>query len=189
MDKKRPTAKLKKKGAYLPDQPEAEVTEATGNVVPLQGTSAVSTPTRTYRRARWKHYIRYLALLGLIVVDCSFVSSAIRVITSHTEITVYLLSRLCMIYLIMLLSNLMFLPSIVLESDSVEVGDDGLTMKSLLYTAKVPWSDVKRVTNPLFLKFAIIRTPRFFQLINKRGIEGFDELIQTIQMKAEKASK
>src|SRR6185437_8721039 len=109
MDKTRQSAKLKKKGAYLPDQPEAEMTEAADNVVPLQEKRSVSIPKRTYSRPRWKHYIRYPALLGIVVVNFGILSPAVRIATSHTEVTPILLGRLGLIFLIMVVADLMFL--------------------------------------------------------------------------------
>lgn len=182
MDKKKPTAKLKKKGTYLPASdpqdaiaPEAEV---------QQSSPAPPIKTATYGRRAHHHWLRMLALLALAFMDVSIVSLELRnYFLLHIVFTGKALLHRITLYIIFIFLNITILPSIVLEANRVEISDERITFRNLLFSQSVKWSEITSVVTPFYLKCAIVRWPGWFQLINKRDILDFDQLLQTIKTK------
>lgn len=144
-------------------------------------------PTKTFARPRWKHFIRYGALAIVVFVDCGFISSSVRLhVLSHAPVTVAILTKEIFGYFLLALTNAMVLPRIIFEADRVDVDDSGIVFHNLLYKRRLPWQQIVAVNAPVYLKFAIIKTTGVFQLINKKDMSGFDELIQTIQTQLER---
>jgi Bacterial PH domain len=144
----------------------------------------------TYQRKRWKHFVRYLALLLVLFADSGFVVPLVRIYTlPHADITPALILKQCFAYLLFIFCNVAIIPSIVMEADKVEVTDDGLIIHNLLFRRNLRWSDIRSVDVPWYLKFAILKTSGLFQLINKHDMPDFNHLIQTIQTKTEQSPK
>lgn len=143
------------------------------------------TVPRVYKRPEWKNVLHWTAFLCCVVFDVSVIFVSIRhhLYTSHAP-TMVMLGKELLSYAMTVGLNLLILPSIVFEARSVELREDCLIVRHLVKTSRIPWSDVKSLFDPLLLKFAIIRTPKFFQLINKRDIRNYDELLHTIKVKA-----
>ena len=191
MDKKPSPARLKKKGAYLPnnEQPGDETPPAVDQAPPaaedvpstLERVRCAVTP-QVYQRARWKHVARWLAFLFILMLDLSVVGSTIQAqLTHHTATNLQLMAKMGILYFMILFCNLMVVPSIAMEAYKVEVSDKGLVCYNLLLKCTIAWEEIVSISAPIYLKFAIIRTKRFFQLINKRDIPDFNELMQTMR--------
>lgn len=124
------------------------------------------------------------SFFALMFLDVSIVSLGIRShIVKHLDLTSVMMLREGTLYLILFFLNCTILPSIVLEANEVEVSDEQVTFRNLVFSQTVKWSDITSVVAPIYLKFAIIRWPGHFQLINKRDITDFDRLLQTIKTK------
>jgi hypothetical protein len=141
-----------------------------------------------YKRSSLKNAFRWLAFGAIVFLDVTCIAQTISYFATHA-VTASMIAKQSFMYLIMFFLNCAILPAVVMEARKVEVLDDKLVIHNLLYTTTIPWTDVRKVSNPIWLKFAIIRTPRFFALINKRDVEGFSDLIQIIREKAEEAPK
>lgn len=135
-----------------------------------------------YKRNRWQHLVRFVALGGIMALDFGLLGSGISHHMTKT-FTLVQLGKEFLAYFLVLLCNLAVLPSILLEANSVEITDDRLILNNLLFRTCLPWTDITAVIAPIYLKFAIIKTKRFFYLLNKRDINHFQDLINTIREK------
>ena len=164
-------------------QPAADGQTESPAALPTVGSEAASKGLPIiYKRNRWQHFVRFVAFGGIMALDFGLVGSAI----SHHLVRTYSmlsLGRELLAYFLVLLCNLVVVPSIVLEAHTVEVTDDRLILNNLLFATSLPWEDIKSVVAPVYLKFAIIKTRKFFYLLNKRDIDGFSDLINTIRQK------
>ena len=142
---------------------------------------------QVYRRSSFQNAVRWIAFGAIVVLDLSCIWQTL-ITLSYGANTVRALKQI-FAYLIIAACQAVIIPMIVLEARKVEVLPDKLVVHNLLYTNSINWSDIKSVMAPIFLKFAIIRTPRWFVLINKRDVEGFSDLIQIIRDKAEVVPK
>jgi hypothetical protein len=201
MEKKRITARLKRKGAYLPPEDTSSDTSGmdhppigaddgqTGGGAMLQRARASIVP-RTFQRPAWKHYIRFAALAMILFVDCGMISSGFRMhFVAHKVLTGQMVLKEMLAYILLLVANATVLPSIILTASKVEVNSEAMVCQNLLWKARIPWDAVRSVSAPIWLKFAVIRTERFFQLINKKDMSNFNELIQTIETATGQASQ
>jgi hypothetical protein len=141
-----------------------------------------------FKRSQFQNAFRWIAFAMVVAMDIACVASTIGHFVSQ-GFNVVFLGRQVLSYFLLIVCNCAVLPSIILEARKVEILDDSLVIHNLLYTSTMKWTDIRKVSAPLFLKFAIIRTARGFALINKRDVGGFEDLIQIIREKAEAAPK
>ena len=87
-------------------------------------------------------------------------------------------------YILCTIMLIPILPSVILEVDYVKIGLEEIVFQNLLMRKIERWENLVKFDNPRFLKFAIVRTKSFMYLLNKRDIQHFDELIETIKQKA-----
>jgi hypothetical protein len=196
MEKKRFTARLKRKGAYLPPEDTSaqlsgpEDAPSSENQLDRLQRARMSIEPKTYKRPAWKHYIRFAALAMILFVDFGMISSGLRMhFVTHKVLTGPMILKELFAYILLLVANLTVLPSIVLTASRVDVDAGGLNCQNLLWRTRIAWDDIRSVSAPIWLKFAIIRTQRFFQLVNKRDMSQFNELIQTIETATGQASQ
>lgn len=78
------------------------------------------------------------------------------------------------------------LPSVVLEVDAVKTDDEGITFSNLLFRKREKWENLVSFSNPIYLKFAIVKSKSFFYLLNRRDLPNFDTLVERIRMKTDK---
>jgi len=140
-----------------------------------------------YERPQWKHYLRWICFLIVVSLDSLLIISVISFHTSNPGSWTSLPRELLGLSVVGFL-NLVTLPSIVFEANRVEVTPDKLILANLLYTTKLKWTDITGFYAPRALKFSILKTTRFFHLLNKRDLERYDELVQTIEHKTHKES-
>lgn len=93
------------------------------------------------------------------------------------------------VYILCSLMLIPILPSVVMEVDYVKVEEDGIVFQNLIFRKKEKWEDIKKFSNPLWLKFAIVKAKHFFYLLNRRDIPNFDSLAETIESKSPKLIK
>jgi hypothetical protein len=141
---------------------------------------------QVYKRSNFQNAFRWVAFAAIVALDIACIASTIQYMMVKGFSIMYFVRQIFG-YVLLFVCNAAVLPSIVLEARKVEILDDRLVIHNLLYTTSIPWTDVRKVTSPIWLKFAIIRTPKWFALINKRDVEGFSDLIQIIRDKAEAA--
>jgi hypothetical protein len=196
MEKKRFTARLKRKGAYLPpedtsaQQSGPEDAPSSQNQLDRLQRARMSIVPKTYKRPAWKHYIRFAALAMILFIDFGMIGSGLRMhLVTHKILSGPMILKEMLAYILLLVANLTVLPSIVLTASRVDVDPDAMHCQNLLWQTRIPWDDIRSVSAPIWLKFAIIKTQRFFQLINKRDMSHFDELIQTIETATGQASQ
>jgi hypothetical protein len=145
------------------------------------------TSPQVFRRGAFHTAFRWVALLIFVGMNIACIAMTVQYISQHGATPQYI-GKLFISYLFLMICNVAILPSIILEAQKIEVFDDRLVIHNLLYRTAIQWSDIKKVVAPLYLKFAIIRTPKWFALINKRDVERFSDLIQIIRDKADAAS-
>jgi hypothetical protein len=186
MEKKKTTAKLKRKGAYLSSPDQESTSSAESMPAADQNLSSRPIKTTTYKRKRYQHWFRMISFLILIFLDVSIVGTAIRShLWNHVEITNVKLLREFFLYVILACLNCIILPSVVMEANEVEVTTEHITFRNLLFAQTVSWSDINGIFAPIYLKFAVIKLPGSFQLINRRDIANFEQLFQTIKTKTD----
>lgn len=134
-------------------------------------------------RSRWKHYIRWGVFAFVMFLYFSLILLSYR---SHfiqgqgfvlKEIVVYIMCSLMLVPI---------LPSVVLEVDYVRVEDDGIVFQNLVWRRKEKWENLTSFANPIYLKFAIVRSKSFIYLLNRRDIPHFDALAERIRAKTDK---
>jgi hypothetical protein len=151
--------------------------------------SARDKRSQVFKRARWKHFVRWGAFLVLIFIDLVLVYSGVK----HHLLTVRELSASALLkeglaYIMMFFCNLMVLPTMVFEVDSVEVTTEGLRFRNLLFAWRERWEDISSLIAPVYLRFAILKGRALYYLINKRDILDYDELVEIIRHKAPRLS-
>jgi len=146
--------------------------------------SASGERSLTFTRARWKHYSRYFGAFVIVLLNISLVMSTIQI---HMTQPFPDLDRELLSFAFVLFFDVTVLIPIILEVDRIVVTTDKIVFKTLFWTSKVPWSEIKSFKNPLVLTFAILQTPRCFYLINKKDIRPLDELLETIKFRLAKA--
>lgn len=139
-----------------------------------------------FHRPRWKHYLRWLIFCFVVFLYLTLLLTSYNThVILHRgfvlqELIVYILCTIMMIPIV---------PSVFLEVDYVKVSDDTIELQNLLFRRIERWEDIKRFDNPLFLKFAILRTKSCVYLLNRRDLQHFDKLIETIEQKKPKLIK
>ncbi len=134
-----------------------------------------------FSRSRWKHFIRWIIFCFVLFLYISLLLLSYR---SHFLLHKGFLLQEFVVYIMCSLMMLPILPSVVLEVDYVKLEEDGIIFQNLIFKKFVKWEDIRKFTNPLYLKFAIVRTARFVYLLNRRDIPNFDELAEKIREKA-----
>ena len=148
--------------------------------------SASGERSLTFKRARWKHWSRYFGFFVIGMLNISLVMSTIQI---HMTQPLPDIDRELLSFAFVLFFDVTVLIPILLEVDQVVVTPDKIIFKTLFWTSKVPWSEIISFKNPLLLTFAIVRTPRYLYLINKKDIRPLDELLETIQYKLSRAKE
>lgn len=129
--------------------------------------------------------MRWFAFLFVVVLDATLIASSINAhIVRHVPTSTLPLLREAIGFFLVAGCHLMVIPSIVLEANKVEVTPDRLILDNLIWRTKIKWEDITAFNAPRILKFAILRTKKFFYLINKRDIERYDDLADIIVHKA-----
>lgn len=142
---------------------------------------APAAPITTFKRSRWKHFLRMFIFGVLVMLYLMFIYTAY-----HTHVLLHqgfhpkeglaLFLAICI--------ALPVFPSVFLEADSVSVEPDGLVIKNLLVKNKVFWTDIKSFINPIYLKFSILKGKKFVYLLNRRDLSNYDLLVETIESNA-----
>jgi hypothetical protein len=140
---------------------------------------------REYRRARWKHFVRYFGLFTVLLLNISLIGSNIHLAANHRMD----LKHLLLSYVLLVTLDVIFLLPTIFEVDKVVVTDELLIMSTLLWRAKLPWATVKSCVKPAWLAYAIVKTQRCFYLINKRDMKEFADLLDSIQFQLDKVQK
>jgi hypothetical protein len=143
---------------------------------------------RVFERSGWQNIVRWLALGVILAMDTMCVLSTVQHAMAQGATGAFIGKQLIS-YVLLFICNCAVLPSIIFEAKRVEAFEDRLVIYNLLYKKTLRWEDIRQVVAPMFLKFAILKTQRFFYLINKRDVERFQDLIQIIRDKAESATK
>ena len=148
--------------------------------------SASGERTLTFTRARWKHWSRYFGVFVIVLLNISLVLSTIQI---HSTQPTPDIDRELLSFAFVLFFDLTVLLPIIFEVDRVVVTADKVTFKTLFWTSKIPWTEIRSFRNPIYLTFAIVRAPRLFYLINKKDIVPIEELVETIEFKLGKAKQ
>lgn len=138
-----------------------------------------------HQRSRWKHYIRWFFLAILIMIDWALFSSLLRNhFTPGHVVTMNIFLKELLTLTMLTFCNLTVIPSILLEVDKVEVTPDKLILHLLFFKRKENWDDIVKYMTPNYLKFHIVKSKSFIYLLNKRDLNRYDDLMQTIRHKA-----
>lgn len=140
----------------------------------------------TFKRARWKHWVRSFGVCVIVILNISLVLSTIDIHRMHAIPDI---RREILSFLVVIFFDLLVLIPTILEVDQVMATPEKVVLKTLLWTSRVPWKEISGFFNPIYLTCMILRTPRCFYLINKRDIQPLEELIQTIEFKRNKANR
>lgn len=145
---------------------------------------AEATPTiNEFKRSRWKHFTRWLVFGFAVFLYISLMYMTFSAHVLHgqgfslKEVVVYIMCTILMVPI---------LPSVVLEVDSVKTDDDSITFNNLLFRKKEKWENLVSFSNPIYLKFAIVKSKSFFYLLNRRDLPNFEMLVERIRMKTDK---
>lgn len=137
--------------------------------------------TTEFLRSRWKHYVRWIVFAIVLFL---YFGLLLRSYHAHVLLHKGFLLQEFIVYILCSIMMLPILPSVVMEVDYVKVEDDGIVFQNLLFRKKEKWEDIVKFSNPLFLKFAIVKTKGFVFLLNRRDIPNFDQLADTIERRA-----
>lgn len=149
--------------------------------IAAEGQSSLS-----FSRARWKHWLRYFGVTVIVLLNISLVMSTIQLHGARTAPDIG--SEIFSFALVIFFDITVLLPTI-LEVDQVQATPNWLIFKTLFWTSRIPWGEILALHNPLYLTFVIVRTPRCFYLLNRRDLQPFDQLLETIEFKRGKAGE
>jgi len=145
---------------------------------------AVKADERTFKRARWKHVMRWSGVVVVGLLNLSLVASNIRLATGgHMDLRQQLTSYLFLIFL-----DVVFLLPAIFEADSVIVTAEELIVSTLVWRARLKWGEILSCRKPAWLAYAVVKTGRCFYLINKRDIPEFPELLELIDSHLKKVT-
>lgn len=140
----------------------------------------------SFKRARWKHFVRYFGVFVIVMLNISLVLSTMEIHRTHAMPDI---KREILSFLLVGFFDLLVLIPTILEVDEVVATPEKVVLKTLFWTSKVPWGKLISFVNPVYLTCIILRTPRCLYLINKRDLKPIDELIETIEFKRARAGK
>jgi len=134
-------------------------------------------PMQTFQRPRWKHGVRIFGFIVMLALNVSMIGADVERAGKHIELVWF--HELIMYIALLVIDATLLLP-IVFEVDKAIVQDSRLTLKTLFWTTKLPWTNLVSFKSPRMLKFGILKTLKCFYLINRRDIRGYEQLAQTI---------
>ncbi|MBK7746789.1 MAG: hypothetical protein IPP57_10700 [Candidatus Obscuribacter sp.] len=126
------------------------------------------------QRKRRKHYVRFFFLFFVVMLNVSTIGSLVGRLLHHGQVS---LTAELFQFVFNLALDLYILPSLLLEADSVEVDDQGINIKVLLWQSQLKFADVQSFQVIKYFTWAILKTRRCFYLINRRDLPNFDELL------------
>ncbi|MBX9691945.1 MAG: hypothetical protein K2Z81_06140, partial [Cyanobacteria bacterium] len=133
--------------------------------------------TGQFKRAAWKHYIRYFVVATILLLDVSTVMSFITRLQAHNVQSMF---HEFVFFLIVGIVNLLFLVPVMFEVNRVNLETDGLGLTTLFWRTRLSWSQITEFTQPMMLKYGVLKTKHSFYLINKRDFKQFKEIAETI---------
>lgn len=146
--------------------------------------SASGQRQEVFKRARWKTVVRWFGLVMVVLLNLSLIAENVHLHSlNRIDLPHELLSYALLVFL-----DSFFLVPIIFEVDTATVTADKLILQTLLWKARVGWSEIVGLRVPLWLTFAILRTRRAFYLINRRDIANYEELVEIIEHQIGKAS-
>ncbi len=110
-----------------------------------------------FQRPRWVHGSRVFGVVIMVTLNVSLVMSNVERLNNHFKFNI---AHELLTYFALLIIDVFMLLPIIFEVDKATVQDSTLTLKTLFWTAKIPWSDIVSLKTPAMLKFAILRSPR-----------------------------
>src|SRR5262245_14529303 len=119
-------------------------------------TPAAGEDSRVFKRARWKHCMRWLGLIIVVTLNFSLVASNIRLAsTHHMDLKHQLMSYLLLVFL-----DVVFLLPTIFETDSVLLTANELVVSTLLWKARLKWAEIRSCEKPVWLAYAVVKTRR-----------------------------
>lgn len=137
-----------------------------------------------YKRARWKHAMRYFGLFVVVMLNISLVMSNIQMHQLGKELD---WKREVLSYVVVLFFDVTILLPLLLEVDNIAITPDAITLGGLFTKKKINWKDVTDFKAPLYLRYAILRSGKSIYLLNKKDLKPYEELVEIIQFKRAKA--
>lgn len=152
--------------------------------------SAEQAPEKTlsthFKRPRWKHFVRMGTFGMLLMLYALFLFTSYN---SHVVLHESFHPKELIAYMVALVIAVPIFPQVFMEADEVTIEESGIVIKNLLFAKRLAWQDIKSFSNPIYLKFAIIRSPKFYYLLNRRDLPNFDQLVEQIQQKTAQLDK
>lgn len=133
--------------------------------------------TFTFKRAFWKLAFRWFIFLVLLALNFSLVTSTYFQFVSGQPPELALI--VCTHVIVFFFDVTILLP-LLFEADSVWVLPDKLVLRTLLWQTKLPWEDIVSVSQPIWLKFAVVRTKHVIYLLHRTDLQSFDMLVEKI---------
>jgi hypothetical protein len=140
----------------------------------------------TYKRALWKHLLRYVILSTIVLLNISTVMSFLTRLPDKQMMNPW---QEIFFFLTVAIVNLLFAVPAIFEVNRARLAPEGLQLNTLLWRTRLKWSDLVEFEQPRFLKFAILRTKRCFYLINRRDIYSYESLARSIKDKMASTKK
>ena len=127
-----------------------------------------------FSRPRWRQVVSLFGLVILIGLNISMVMSDLQLSRlGHLPWQRQLVS-----YGVLFLLDLTCLIPLLFEVDKVDLGEDELTLKMIVWRRRLKWQAIRSVRKVGHM--VILRTARCFYLINKRPVRRADELAEII---------
>lgn len=136
-----------------------------------------------FKRSLWRHLIRYPAAGMLALLNVAIFMSFVERLPRYQHMDPF--RELFFFGTVAFIDIFLFVP-IVFEVNRIETDKDGLSLSTLLWRTRLKWEHITHFEQPKYLKFAIVRTPRCFYLLNKYHLKPFYELAAIISAKMPK---
>ena len=134
-----------------------------------------------FKRGPWPRLFRWVGVGVILALHSGIIMTSYH---SHVGLGRAVSIKECIVYVMLLFMTAVLVPQIVFEVDSVRADADGLRIRNLFLSFHEKWADLKSFYDPPWLKFAVLRGAKFFYFLNKRDLNDFDRLEQTIKEKA-----
>jgi hypothetical protein len=137
-----------------------------------------------YRRAKWKHFMRYFGVTMIVLLNISLVASNVQMRLEHHGMDPL---REALGYVVVLFFDLTILLPVLLEVNMVEVKPDSITLHGLFTKKKINWKDITYFKTANYLTYGVLKSGKSFYLLNKKDLKPHEELFEIIQFKWAKA--
>lgn len=138
---------------------------------------------REWKRKTIVHLFRWAGLAIFVALNLGFLMTLYKV---HVVMGQGLSPKEVMLIFLVGALTISLLPQTFLEANYVGIDAEYIYINNLVFGFKEKWSDLKTFWNPSALNFAVLIGKKFVYFLNKKDLQDFQYLAETIEQKGPK---